>query len=231
MPTTIIVSYDGTDNDHDALALGRMLSQTGAALELAYVRHTTESEPRREQLAQHEAEELLESGAKWLGQPDIPRHIVLSASTPEGLRELGHREHASVVVFGSDYRTAPGHVDPQASARRLMDGGPLAVAIAPAGLHTRPDLRIDTIAAVPGELDASAIETAETLATTLGAKIVERPREPVSLLIVGSKRGTPSGRVTISAAIEYLIETGTTPVLIVPRGTTLRFNNPATISR
>jgi nucleotide-binding universal stress UspA family protein len=228
MATTIIVSYDDTDNDHDALALARMLAQTGAPLALAYVRHTRESESRRERLAQHEAEELLESGAKWLGQPDIPRHVVLSASTPEGLRELAHREHASVIVFGSEYRTAPGHVDPQASARRLMDGGPLAIAIAPAGLHTRPDLRIETIAAVPGELDASALETAEALATTLDAKFVQRPREPVSLLIVGSKRGTPSGRVTISAAVEYLIETGTAPVLIVPRGTAIRFDSPTT---
>ncbi len=226
MATTIIVSYDGTDYDHDALALGRMLAETGATLALAYVRHTTESESRREQLAQHEAEELLESGAKWLGQPDVPRHIVLSASTPEGLRELAHREHAGVVVFGSEYRTAPGHVEPQASARRLMDGGPLAVGIAPAGLHTRPDLRIETIAAVPGELDASALETAEALATTLGARIVERPREPVSLLVVGSKRGTPSGRVTVSAAVEYLIEIGKSPVLVVPRGVAVRFDGP-----
>ena len=226
MPTTIIVSYDGTDNDHDALALGHMLAHTGAPLALAYVRHIRESESRREQLAQHEAEELLESGAVWLGQPDIPRHVVLSASTPEGLRELAQREQARVIVFGSEYRTAPGHVDPQASARRLMDGGPLAIAIAPAGLHTRPNLRIETIAAVPGELDASALETAEALATTLGATIVERPREPVSLLVVGSKRGTPSGRVTVSAAVDYLIETGTSPVLIVPRGTAIRLDSP-----
>ena len=34
MATDIIVSYDGTSNDDDALALGRMLAQTGAALAL-----------------------------------------------------------------------------------------------------------------------------------------------------------------------------------------------------
>jgi nucleotide-binding universal stress UspA family protein len=223
MPTKIIVSYDGTANDHDALVLGRLLAATGASLALAYVRHTRESEHRREELAQHEAEKLLEDGAKWLEEPDIRRHVVLSGSTPEGLRELAEREDAQVVVFGSEYRTAPGHVDPQHSARVLLDGGPLAIAIAPAGLHQRPDARIETIGAISEEGDASAQETAETLATRLGATVVARPRTPVSLLVVGSKRGAPSGRVTVSAAAEYLIEIGNSPVLVVPRGRAIRF--------
>ena len=84
MPTKIIVSYDGTDNDTDALALGRALARAGASLALAYVRHHAEIEEPRERLAQHEAEELLDGGAKWLDQPDVERHVVLSASTPEG---------------------------------------------------------------------------------------------------------------------------------------------------
>jgi nucleotide-binding universal stress UspA family protein len=221
--TTIIVSYDGTASDHDALALGRLLAEGGASLHLAYVRHTREAERGREELAQHEADDLLAEGAAWLGRPDVPCHVLLSGSTPEGLRELAERVDASVVVFGSEYRTAPGHVDPQQSARRLLDGGPLAVAIAPAGLHEQGVDGLETVAAVPGELDAAATETAESLATALGAELVERPRSPVSLLVVGSKRGTPSGRVTISAAAEYLIETGTSPVLVVPRGTAIRF--------
>ena len=221
--TTIIVSYDGTAMDRDALALGRLLAEGGASLQLAYVRHTRETDSGREELAQDDAEALLAEGASWLGEPDVPRHVVLSGSTPEGLRELAERENATVVVFGSEYRTATGHVDPQQSARRLLDGGPLAVAIAPAGLHAQGIERIETVAAVPGELDAAATETAESLATALGAELVERPRSAVSLLVVGSKRGTPSGRVTISAAAEYVIETGTSSVLVVPRGTALRF--------
>ena len=36
---------------------------------------------------------------------------------------LALAEDADVIVFGSEYRTARGHVDPQASARRLLDGG------------------------------------------------------------------------------------------------------------
>ena len=40
MALKIIVSYDDTDNDRDALALGRLLAVTGAELSLAYVRHS-----------------------------------------------------------------------------------------------------------------------------------------------------------------------------------------------
>ena len=41
MAPKTIVSYDDTLNDHDALALARVLAKAGATLELAYVRHTT----------------------------------------------------------------------------------------------------------------------------------------------------------------------------------------------
>ena len=39
MAAGVIVSYDGTTNDDDALALGRMLDGGAATLSLAYVRH------------------------------------------------------------------------------------------------------------------------------------------------------------------------------------------------
>src|SRR5438876_9360084 len=141
----IIVSYDGTDNDRDALALGRLLAGTSSSLALAYVRHSAESEQSLEELAQREAEKLLDGGVEQLGIPDVTRHIVVSPSTPEGLRDLAAAEGGDVVVFGSEYRTAPGHVDPQTSARRLLEGGPLAVALAPAGLHENPNARIGTV--------------------------------------------------------------------------------------
>ena len=62
MALKIIVSYDDTDNDRDALALGRLLAISGAELSLAYVRHSF-----GESLEQKEAEELLARGAppRW----------------------------------------------------------------------------------------------------------------------------------------------------------------------
>src|SRR5262249_6772443 len=146
MPTKVIVSYDGTDSDRDALALGRLLSRAGASLALAYVRHFQEG-GGREQLAEHEADGLLAGGAAWLGSPELPRFVVHSASTPDGLRELAVTEHAGAIVFGSAYRTTPGHVYPQTSAERLLEGGPLAVAIAPAGFADGDHGSIASIAA------------------------------------------------------------------------------------
>src|ERR1700716_4362324 len=100
MSALIIVSYDGTPNDDDALALGRILARAGGKLSLAYVRHFREYDPRREELAQHDAEQRLQHGAEWLGDPDIPKHVVVSPSTGEGLAQLAQELGASIVVFG-----------------------------------------------------------------------------------------------------------------------------------
>src|ERR1700759_5199875 len=101
MPLKIIVSYDDTDNDRDALALGRLLTVPGAELALAYVRHSY-----GESLEQGQAEELLERGAASIGAPQIAKHVVVNPATSVGLMELAEREGADVIVFGSEYRTA-----------------------------------------------------------------------------------------------------------------------------
>ena len=61
MSTSIIVSYDGTHNEDDAVALGRVFAQAGAEVSLAYVRHASEAQAGEEALAEHEAEELVGS--------------------------------------------------------------------------------------------------------------------------------------------------------------------------
>lgn len=223
MTTKIIVSYDGSDNDRDALALGRLFAGAGASLELAYVRHALEAETGRERFAESEASALLKAGAIALGQPDMPTHVVMSASTSEGLRELAVRERANMIVFGSEYRTAIGHLDPQASARRLMDGGPVALALAPAGFAERHDFVVATVAAVGDDGDPTAEETAGVLAARFKATVALRPGNNADLLVVGSKTGGVTGRVTVSAAAEYLIELARCPVVVLPRGVALSF--------
>ena len=119
-----------------------MLADAGAELTLAYVRHTTQTERDREELEEHEAEALLERGARWLGDLEVERRVVVSASTGEGLKWLAEQEQADIIVFGSDYRTAAGHVAPQHSAQTLLEGGPAAVAIAPANYRADRDPQI-----------------------------------------------------------------------------------------
>jgi nucleotide-binding universal stress UspA family protein len=218
MQTHVIISYDGTDNDHDALALGRILGDAGARVSLAYVRHTTEEDPRAEQAAQQQAQELLERGAQWLDHAEVGRHVVLSGSTGEGLWALAERERADLLVFGSDWHTAPGHVQPGQSALRLMEGGPVSVAVAAAGLRNRSDARLNVIALAGGEVDDAARETAERLAAHAGTPLALPSQEGLDLLVVGSRPGTPLGRVSVSSAAEYVVETTTANVLIVARG-------------
>jgi nucleotide-binding universal stress UspA family protein len=207
---SVIVSYDGTRNDRDALALGRLLAGAGAAVALAYVRHAREVQTGRERLAVRDAEALLASGAQALGAPGTPRHLALARG-------------ADLIVFGSEYRTAPGHVDPQASARRLLDGGPVALGIAPAGLADRDGHRIGTVAAIGEDGDPCPRETTEALARRLGAAVIGPGSGEADLVVVGSKPGTVTGRVTISAAVEYVIGLSRCAVLVLPRGVALEF--------
>ncbi len=134
MPPKIIVSYDGTANEDDAITLGRVFRNAGADVSIAYVRHTHEPDSNRETLAQAEAQDLLERGVQLLGDANVQRHVVTDRSTPEGLAALAQRESADVVVFCSDSHTAKGHVAVGNSAERLLEGGSVAVAIAPVDL-------------------------------------------------------------------------------------------------
>jgi nucleotide-binding universal stress UspA family protein len=221
MAIKAIVSYDDTPNDHDALMLGRVLAQAGANLTLAYVRHTTLSERRREELEEHEAEALLERGARALDGIEVERRVIVSGSTPEGLKQLAEEEGADLIVFGSDYRTPAGHVLPQHSSERLLDGGPTAIAIAPSGYRdSEPHIHMIGLMASPG--DDAAIETARDLADSLHG-VVTRDERHVDLVVIGSRPEAHEGQVMVSAQYSREIEDATTPVLVVPRGVPLRF--------
>jgi nucleotide-binding universal stress UspA family protein len=222
MAPKIIISYDDSDNDRDALALGRLLAFEGAHLSLAYVRHTQSSHKEQEKAEERKAEQLLEHGANLIGAPDLARHVVFHVSTGRGLIELATREQADVVVFGSDYRTAAGAVIPQKSAERMLTGGPVAVAIAPADFRSRSSVRIARIG-VLSDGDDAARETAHGLGAALGASVVDFDDEPVDLLVLGSRAGTPAGRVELSASLSYEIDKATFPVIAVASGKPVQF--------
>jgi nucleotide-binding universal stress UspA family protein len=217
MATDIIVSYDGTSNDDDALALGRMLAQTGASLALAYVRHSREFDPRREELAQHDAERRLEQGASWLGDSELPRHIVVNASTWAGLAALAESEGASVIVFGSDYRTPPENVAPGTTAQHLLEGGPVAIAVAPAGLRASATTAITSISVGAEEADPAALQSASALAEKLGASVTTEA-SGAELIVVGSQPGTGGGRIILSGAARSRLGSARGAVLFVPSG-------------
>jgi nucleotide-binding universal stress UspA family protein len=218
--SNIIISYDGTYNEDDAVALGSVFAKAGAQVSLAYVRHAPETETSREILAQHEAEALLGRGVELLGDAEAQRHVITDRSTPDGLRALAERSGAEAIVFCSDSHTAQGHIAVGNSARRLLEGGKTAVAIAPAGF-AQSSGGVHNVGVVG---DGSAHETAEALARALSASVVSADSQSADVLVVGSRSEAEEGSVSISAASETLIENATCPVLVVPRGRALSFD-------
>jgi nucleotide-binding universal stress UspA family protein len=227
MATHAIISYDDTQNDHDALMLGRLLRDAGAKLTLAYVRHSAQTRPDHEQLAEHEAEALLERGTTWLEDPYIERRVVLSGSTGAGLSWLAGQIDADLVAFGSDYRTPRGRVAIGRSAQTLLDNGPVAVALAPAEYAGRGEHPITTIGILRGTADEAAIETAYALAARHDAKVVDSDRT-VDLVVVGSRPEARHGHVMITSSAQNAIEEATAPVLVVARGLPLTFETLVT---
>ncbi len=225
MSTKIIVSYDGTANEDDAIALGRMLGGAGADVALAYVRHSQEPDLDREKLAQSEAEDLLARGANLYGAEGVARHVVTDRSTPAGLRALAASEGADVVVFCSDSHTAKGHISVGNSAQQLLEGGPVAVAIAPVGLADAP-AGIRSVVAI-GDADGGARATAQSLASALGASVAPVANEDADLLVVDSRPEAEQGRVAISASAAHVVEIARCPVLVLPRGRALAFGRSA----
>jgi hypothetical protein len=223
MPPSVIVSYDGTVNDDDALALARMLAAAGATLALAYVRHAQEYDPRREELSVHDAQRRLEMGATWLDQPDVGRHVVIDPSTGAGLARLAADQNASAVVFGSDYRTSPGRVEPGQAAQQMLSGGAVSIAVAVAGLRADRDHVIRRIAVFGAEGDDAPRRTAESLAHALDAEVTGLEDRSADLIVVGSQAGGPPGRITLSGATRTDLESARGSALVLPRGVAVEF--------
>jgi hypothetical protein len=135
------------------------------------------------------------------------------------LEQLAESVGASLIVFGSDYRTAPGHVEPGTSAQHLLDGGSVAVAIAAAGLRTRLNGTITSIAIpLAGPTNQVARATAGALASKLGATVVRAPGEPVDLIVVGSQPNAPAGRNVVGGDVRAELNNARSSVLVLPAG-------------
>ena len=221
MAIGIIVSYDGTTHDDDALTLGRMLVAAGAALSLAYVRHSREYDQRREEIAQHDADRRLEQGALWLHDDSVKRHVVVDPSTSSGLGKLAAAEHADLIVFGSDYRTSPGRVEPNGAAQGLLEGGHVAIAVAAAGLRTGDGAGVATVS-VSGEESGAAAQSARALMAATGAELVADGRD-ADLILVDSRATAADGTVALDGATRGRLDSARGSVIVLPRNAPLAF--------
>jgi len=217
----VIVSYDGTRNDRDALALGRLFAQAGAELALAYVRHATQADPQQEATAQGDAEHLLAIGADLLDGDGVGQHVIVNSSTAEGLATLAAELGADVIAFGSSYRTPPGRVALPHTAEQLLDRGiACSLALAPAGLRREPVERSIGTVSIYDDDDQAAVASAKSLAHALGAVMVE---DEADLLVVTSRSQAPPGQLLLSGTGREQIEQAICPVLALVRGATVTF--------
>ena len=220
MAPTIIVSYDGTPDDDDAIALGKAFAQAGASVALAYVRHSRLQDEAAEERESRAAAKLLERGAQMLGG-ETKTFVLFNPSTADALRELIEREGFDAIVFGSSYRTPAGHIAPGRTAEQLLDSGPAAIGVAPAGLRDEAP-KIEKVAVV----SYATGDAAEQTATSFGVDVVPAPDPEADLLVFASRPGAPKGTVSISAASEQLAEEAAScPVLVVANETPLDFGS------
>ncbi|HXW58117.1 MAG TPA: universal stress protein [Solirubrobacteraceae bacterium] len=216
----VIVSYDGSRDDRDALALGQLFASAGAGLSLAYVRHAPEADTQADATAQAEAEELLAAAAEQLNGADVQQYVVLNASTADGLAALAGQVGADIIAFGSSYRTPPGRIALPHTAEQLIDDEvPCSIAVAPAGAY---DARasIAALRVYDEDDDEEVQRTASSLASALGASIAEQEG---GLLLIASRSDTPVGRLGISATAREQAEQADSPVLLLARGAQLSF--------
>ena len=160
MSTKIIVSYDGTANEDDAITLGRLFGDAGAEVSLAYVRHTPEPDSVREAIAQAEAESCSTAASSCSARPARSATSSPTARRPQGLASLAEREGADVIVFCSDSHTAKGHVADRQLRRASARGRPhRGRDRAGRPRRARQGARIQRIVAV-GDADGGARQTA-----------------------------------------------------------------------
>ena len=137
MSTKAIVSYDDTPNDHDALMLG---ARPGRGRRRADRSRTCDT--RRRPSASASSSRSTRPTRCSSAAPAPSATSTSSAASwsvrrpPRGSGGLPSGRAPTSIVFGSDYRTAAGHVAPQKSAQALLEDSPAAVAIAPANYRS-----------------------------------------------------------------------------------------------
>jgi nucleotide-binding universal stress UspA family protein len=134
----IIVGYDGSEQAEDALAFALMLAETvGGELTLVEVMpyepllsEVTIGPPTTLAAQRELTRERLARLARSL---DVAGEVVESLSPARGLHGAAERLEAELVIVGSSHRGRVGRVLAGSVGRRLLNGAPCALAVAPRG--------------------------------------------------------------------------------------------------
>ena len=135
----VVVGIDGSGSGIEALALAQRLADPDGELVLAHVdAHRAFRFPHGHGHARATDAGALEAARAQVAGDRAVRHVErTAASAARGLTEIADEERADLVVLGSHRQAREGCVAPGRTATRLLQGGPCAVAIAPAGAGDR----------------------------------------------------------------------------------------------
>jgi nucleotide-binding universal stress UspA family protein len=176
----IVVGIDERPSAEDALGLARWLAAARAEeLLLAWI-HPYEQLPSL--LSDGTEAEAVRQSIEAMAErvraavPDGFRpqlRLVSGRSAAHGLGELAEREQASLVVLGASERTGLGRLIPGSTARRLLSGSPVPVALASRGW--RGEQLRDPVIGVGfdgGAEAAKALEWAARLTRDVGGRLL-----------------------------------------------------------
>lgn len=174
----VVVGFDETPGAHDAATLGQALARaTGATLHFVDVFYDIPGplpDPLRGEMREHAERSLREAGLHVAGDIAASKHLVAERSPARALSEFAETTGADAIVLGSSRDAPAGQVRAGRLARRIVQGAPCAVAIAPAGLRDSPQARLTRIGvAVDGQPESEqALIAAAELARSSGASLL-----------------------------------------------------------
>jgi nucleotide-binding universal stress UspA family protein len=128
----VVVGVDGSASAADALVLADRLVDPDGLLILACVDAHRSFRRGHAHGRPHAGAVLADARADVGGGVAVTCLERAAASVPRGLTEIAEQERADVVVIGSHRAGPEGRVTPGPTARRLLQGSPCAVAVAPA---------------------------------------------------------------------------------------------------
>ena len=193
----IAVGVDGSPEGRDATVLAAMIAgATGAELMLVSV-HPDPILVLPSEMNWSGMEEQAEAFLRDVRDdvaPNARTVVETDSSVARALENVVRREHRDLLVVGSNRHAPDGHVRIGNRTRQLLGDARCALAVAPRGIGTRPQQRIETIGIGydGGPESSDALARAGALALAAGAKL--RVRAVVDDLVRGIGRREPQGR-------------------------------------
>ena len=174
--TRIAVGVDGYPEGRDATTLGAAIARaTGAELMLVAVHPEplVVLPPALDWASMHEQARATVAEARDTIAPGARLAIETDLSVARALHRVVEREHRDLLIVGSSRQAPEGRLRIGKRTRQLLGQFDCALAVAPRGLHKRPDFRITTIGVGydGGQESQAAIALAGAIARAADAEL------------------------------------------------------------